>query len=74
MVEISGIGGEFSDVCDPSLSLLEAYRRLIEQQRIMFLIGDKNRTRGFAPRSCADVVRSIAALHHVGGRRYPASA
>ncbi len=69
VVGISGIGGEASDVRDPALSLIEAYRRLIEQQRIMFLIGDKNRARGFAPGSLADVVRSVAGLGHVPGRR-----
>jgi hypothetical protein len=71
VVGISGIGGEASDARDPALSLIEAYRRLIEQQRIMFMIGDRNRARGFAPGRLADVVRSLAGLDHVSGRRRP---
>jgi membrane protein DedA with SNARE-associated domain len=74
VVGISGIGGEASDVRDPALSLIEAYRRLIEQQRIMFLIGDRNRARGFVPGSLADVVRSVAGLDHLPGRRRPTTA
>jgi membrane protein DedA with SNARE-associated domain len=69
VVGISGVGGEASDVRDPALSLIEAYRRLVEQQRIMFLIGDKNRARGFAPGSLADALWSFAGLEHVPGWR-----
>jgi hypothetical protein len=39
----------------------------------MFLIGEKNRARGFAPVGCADVLKSF--FRHIQfGRRYPASA
>ena len=34
---------------EAALPLGEVYRRAVDQQRIMFLIGDKNRARGFKP-------------------------
>jgi hypothetical protein len=58
---------------DPAMPLAEIYRRMIDRQRIMFLIGDKNRTRGFEPVGCADVVKSMVRQGHLS-RRYPASA
>ncbi len=73
IVEISGIGSEADRACDPSLPLAEIYRRLIDQQRIMFLIGEKNRARGFEPVTCAEVLKSLVRRSQLG-RRYPASA
>ncbi len=73
VVEITGISGGMRCDCEPSLSLPELYRRLIDQQRIMFLIGDRNRTRGFAPVGCADVLKSFLRQTQFT-RRYPASA
>jgi hypothetical protein len=54
IVEINGIGGEAIDAWDPDLSVLETYRRLFEQQRLLFKIGDRNRARGFTPLPVAD--------------------
>ena len=71
VIEINGIGSGTN--CDPPLPLAEAYRRLADQQRIMFLIGEKNRARGFAPVGCADVLKSLFRQFQFG-RRYPASA
>ena len=73
MVEINGIGSEANHACDPSLPLIEIYRRLVDQQRIMFLIGEKNRARGFEPVACADVLKSLVRRSQLS-RRYPASA
>jgi hypothetical protein len=71
VIEINGIGSGTN--CDPPLPLAEACRRLADQQRIMFLIGEKNRARGFAPVGCADVLKSLFRQIQFG-RRYPASA
>jgi membrane protein DedA with SNARE-associated domain len=49
IVEINGIGGEAIDAWDPNLDVREVYRRFADQQRILFMIGALNRTRGFAP-------------------------
>ena len=73
VVEINGIRSGTNRDCDPALPLAEVYRRLVDQQRIMFLIGEKNRARGFAPVGCADVLKSLIRQSQVG-RRYPASA
>jgi hypothetical protein len=73
VVEINGIRSGTNRDCDPALPLAEVYRRLADQQRIMFLIGEKNRTRGFAPVGCADVLKSLIRQSQLG-RRYPASA
>ena len=73
IVEIGGIGGALERACDPAMPVAEVYRGLIDQQRIMFLIGDKNRARGFEPPGCADILRSLL-RHGQLSRRYPASA
>jgi hypothetical protein len=59
IVGIDGIGAEAVDVRDPHVPLDEAHGRLIERQRILFLIGDKNRARGFPPMGCADVLARL---------------
>jgi hypothetical protein len=56
IVEINGIGGEAIDVWDPQLPVLEAYRRLFAQQRLLFEIGDSNRRRGFRPMGSAGFI------------------
>jgi len=73
VVEINGIRSGTNRDYDPALPLAEVYRRLADQQRIMFLIGEKNRARGFAPVGCADVLKSLIRQSQLG-RRYPASA
>jgi hypothetical protein len=55
------------------MPVAEIYRGLIDRQRIMFLIGDRNRARGFEPPGCADVLKSLF-RHGQLTRRYPASA
>jgi hypothetical protein len=72
-VEICGLGGVLDRAWDPAMPLTEIYRRMIDRQRIMFLIGEKNRARGFEPVGCADVVRSMLRQSQLS-RRYPASA
>ena len=73
VIEINGIRSGTNRDCDPALPLAEVYRRLADQQRIMFLIGEKNRARGFTPVGCADVLKSFIRQSQFG-RRYPASA
>ena len=73
IVEISGVSGTDNRHCAPALPLTEIYRRAVDQQRIMFLIGDKNRGRGFKPVAWADVVKSLIRENRLS-RRTPASA
>ena len=73
ILEINGIGGEAIDCWDPRLPVTECYRRLAEQQRLLFLIGDRNRARGFQPTPAGDFVSSLFRQNKLI-RRYPASA
>jgi hypothetical protein len=73
IVAINGIGSAVKHAWDPALPLREVYRRLVDHQRIMFLIGEKNRARGFEPLGCADIVKSLVRQSQLS-RRYPASA
>jgi membrane protein DedA with SNARE-associated domain len=73
IVRISGVGAEDVDAWDPQLPLAELYRRLVDQQRIMFLIGEKNRARGFKPAGLGNFLKIIARRSPLA-RRYPASA
>lgn len=73
IVEINGIGGEAIDCWDPHLGVREVYRRLAEQQRLLFLIGQRNRARGFHPTKVGDFVSSLFKQTRLI-RRYPASA
>jgi hypothetical protein len=73
IVEINGIGGEAIDCWDPRLGVREVYRRLAEQQRLLFLIGQRNRARGFQPTKVGDFLSSLVKQGQLI-RRYPASA
>jgi membrane protein DedA with SNARE-associated domain len=73
IVEVNGIGGEAIDVWDPQLPVEETYRRLLAQQRLMFMIGERNRARGFEPTPAGEFVHRL--IHQTRLiRRYPASA
>jgi hypothetical protein len=73
IVEINGIGGEAIDCWDPRLAVTEVYRRLAEQQRLLFMIGQRNRARGFHPTRFGDFFTSFFQQNRLI-RRYPASA
>jgi len=72
IVEINGIGGEAIDCWDPRLGVGEVYRRLAHQQRLLFLIGQRNRASGFRPTGIGDFVGSLIRQSRLI-RRYPAS-
>jgi len=73
IVEINGIGGEAINCLDPRVAVREVYRRLAEQQRLLFLIGERNRARGFRPTAAGDFIGSLIRQSQLI-RRYPASA
>jgi membrane protein DedA with SNARE-associated domain len=72
IIEINGIGGESIDVWDPHLPVGEVYRRLAAQQRLMFMIGERNRARGFEPTPKAEFLNHLIRQTRLI-RRYPAS-
>jgi membrane protein DedA with SNARE-associated domain len=59
VIEIDGIGSSGNGVRNTSLSMGEMHRRSIDRLRIMFLIGAKNRERGFEPLACAAAFKSL---------------
>ena len=60
VIDIDGIASGTSEVWDPALSMAEIYRRSTDRQRIMFLVGAKNRERGFEPLACAVALKALA--------------
>lgn len=73
IVGISGVSAAAIDAWDPQRPIAEVYRRFVDQQRIMFLIGEKNRARGFKPVGCANLLRFVMRRTALM-RRFPASA
>jgi len=69
---IEGICGAMREARDPLLPLGATYRRLVDQQRILFLLGAKNRARGFAPAGIGAVLQ-ILVRRARRGHRFPAS-
>jgi membrane protein DedA with SNARE-associated domain len=72
IVEVNGIGGEAIDVWDPRLPVGEVYRRLVDQQRLLFLIGRRNRDRGFVPTRFREFATSLFRQNRLI-KQYPAS-
>jgi membrane protein DedA with SNARE-associated domain len=72
IVEVNGIGGEAIDVWDPRLPVGEVYRRLVDQQRLLFLIGRRNRERGFMPTRFGEFASSLFRQSRLI-KQYPAS-
>lgn len=56
IVEINGIGGEAIDAWDPRLTIWDTYRRLADEQAVLFQIGAANRARGFVPTPAGEFV------------------
>jgi hypothetical protein len=73
IVEINGIGGEAIEVWDPRMPVGTVYRRLADEQRLLFEIGARNRARGFEPTAASAFVSSLIRQTRLI-RRYPASA
>jgi membrane protein DedA with SNARE-associated domain len=72
IIEINGAGGESINVWDPTMPLLQVYRELFAQQRLLFEIGAKNRARGYRPSGSVAILRSQWRQHRLI-LRYPPS-
>ena len=57
-MEVTGGGGEFAHIWDSRTTLLEAYRSLAEQFRLVFEIGADNRKRGHPPSSIREIYQA----------------
>jgi hypothetical protein len=73
IIGVSGIDTGAMEAWDPNMSLADVYRTLIDRQRILFLIGEKNRARGFKPTGFAEFLKALLRRGQLA-RRYPASA
>jgi pimeloyl-ACP methyl ester carboxylesterase/membrane protein DedA with SNARE-associated domain len=59
VVELNGVTSEATSIYDPSNSLWQAYRVLMQQWRIAFEIAAENRKAGAQPLSLREVVRLV---------------
>jgi membrane protein DedA with SNARE-associated domain len=73
IVEINGIGGEAICAWDPELKIREVYRRFVDQQRILFMIGGLNRARGFVPETAREFLGALVRQTDLIGRYPPSS-
>jgi hypothetical protein len=55
LMEINGAGGEVAHIWDARTKILEAYKALAEQFRVVFEIGAENRRRGHKPSSIREI-------------------
>ena len=58
LMEVNGAGGEAAHIWDSRTSLLDAYRSLAEQFRLVFEIGADNRRRGHPTSTIREVYRA----------------
>jgi hypothetical protein len=59
VVELNGATAEATHIYDPKNGLLEAYRTLFEQWRILFAIAAANVSRGARPASFREMLRLV---------------
>ncbi len=72
VVELNGVTAESTNIYDPSRSLLDAYRTLFEQWRLVFAIGAANLARGTQPTPAGRVAELV--WGHLTDRRvFPVS-
>lgn len=57
IVEVNGAGGEATHIWDRNTTIGEAYRSLMEQYRLLFRIGHRNRRRGFKAMAAWTLIR-----------------
>ncbi len=58
IIEVNGAGGEATHIWDRDTRLVDAYRTLFEQNRLLFEIGARNRARGFEAPGIAALYRA----------------
>lgn len=70
IVEINGAGAEATHIWDPDARLMDAYRTLFEQYKVLFVIGDANRRGGHAPLGPRQFIKDVL-LYRRLSRNYP---
>ena len=59
IVEVNGAGAEATHIWDPTTSIIDAYKVLMEQYRLMFEIGAMNKKRGFKPMGVRELFKRM---------------
>lgn len=72
IIEVNGAGGESINVWDPAMPMVDVYRKLFEQQRLLFEIGARNRARGIRSAGVWSMLRSQWRQHRLIAK-YPPS-
>jgi membrane protein DedA with SNARE-associated domain len=70
VVELNGVTSESTNLYDPDNSLLQAYRILVSQWKVLFRVADANRLLGHDVAPATHLAYAIAA-HVVAGRKVP---
>lgn len=70
IVEINGASSEATHIWDAETSLVDAYKTLFEQFRLLFLIGVRNRRRGIKPIGVKQFLRDVFEYRRLA-RQYP---
>ncbi len=70
IVEVNGAGAEATHIWDPEARLLDAYRTLFDQYKVLFVIGDANRRAGHAPLGPLQFIKDVL-LYRRLSRNYP---
>lgn len=70
IIEVNGASSEATHVYDPSVPLMEIYRTLFEQWRLVFEIGAENRRLGLKETSLGEFLRGFLAYRR-SSRRHP---
>lgn len=70
IVEINGAAAEATHIWDPNARLVDAYRVLFQQFRVLFEIGEANRRNGHRPLGVPRFLKDFIAYHRIA-RKYP---
>jgi hypothetical protein len=59
VIELNGVTSEATHIYDPGIGLLEAWRTLFDQWRILFEIGAANRAAGHRPSRLGELISAL---------------
>jgi hypothetical protein len=59
IIEINGAGAEAIQAWDPNVRLFRLYREFFKSYKLLFKIGNLNRSRGFKPSTLGDFLRAV---------------
>lgn len=72
IIEINGAGAEAIQAWDPNSGLMALYREFFKAYRMLFMIGNLNRARGYKPMLFRDFIKAIRHQNSLIGQYPPA--